>query len=728
MTYPSAPYPHAYSSIVHQEACSQPQSVPQIEYTVFIVNQQTHLAEFPQIDSGLAVLVFKQGDDHIDAINKMMSFLVTVQPLHGRQNSYAAGASGTRASTSGTGGNYSSQQRIMKEKVLLVEAQGNGKVLTEEELEFLADPGIVEAKAVLLANLSSYGSDVLSEVPIFDNTHNDMLNQSVQEMLYYEPSHFVEHSKNEIHSGIIIILYSQYLIESQTAAVQDTNSSAQQDALILSVFEQLSNQKVKELDNIVCKMGQSAQTMHMLTKPQVFYDNNLKQALDFQNPFYLKKAQQIKPMMYDGNVITKETNVISIVDSKETLMLEEKSRSKMFLKQSDPMVLENKVKPINYDELNRLFEDFGKCFVLQRELSDEQALHPSIDQSASSLVKIEAPQELPKKGNGDILNEVTEVQTDFNQMEVAVQRYHVDKQCFEIQKKQFLIENDRLLDPIISIISQDIVNVVVNSSVDVNTSVKVNSFVIMNGSMNYMEMCNKCLELEAELIKQHNMVEKDEYNRLSKIFSKLEQQCISLEIAMQLNKENFQNTNTSVNQTKPLFDQLFELNNLKAELQAKDTTIKKLKAHIKRINETSTSECVKKDFDEIETINIELEHRVTRLIVENEHLKQTYKQLYGLIKPSRVCAKEQIESLVNQLDPVILAPKVKNNREAHEYYLKHTIEQIAILKKVQRVENKAKTVYEVVSTRNDPEAHVAAFHRWIQLAVTSLMKMLFGKG
>ncbi|GJY96974.1 hypothetical protein Tco_0513884, partial [Tanacetum coccineum] len=33
-----------------------------------------------------------------------------------------------------------------------------------------------------------------------------------------------------------------------------------------------------------------------------------------------------------------------------------------------------------------------------------------------------------------------------------------------------------------------------------------------------------------------------------------------------------------------------------------------------------------------------------------------------------------------KLDPVILAPKVKNNREAHEYYLKHTMEQAAILR------------------------------------------------
>ncbi|GJR10044.1 hypothetical protein Tco_0792696 [Tanacetum coccineum] len=32
---------------------------------------------------------------------------------------------------------------------------------------------------------------------------------------------------------------------------------------------------------------------------------------------------------------------------------------------------------------------------------------------------------------------------------------------------------------------------------------------------------------------------------------------------------------------------------------------------------------------------------------------------------------------------------------------------------VQRIENKAKTVYEVVSTRNDPEAYVAASHWWI---------------
>nr|GEU44862.1 hypothetical protein [Tanacetum cinerariifolium] len=57
--------------------------------------------------------------------------------------------------------------------------------------------------------------------------------------------------------------------------------------------------------------------------------------------------------------------------------------------------------PINYVELNRLSKDFSKRFVLQQELSNEQAFwlqtsHHNTDQSALSPVKIKAPKELPK--------------------------------------------------------------------------------------------------------------------------------------------------------------------------------------------------------------------------------------------------------------------------------------------------------------------------------------------
>ncbi|GJT71174.1 hypothetical protein Tco_1030460, partial [Tanacetum coccineum] len=267
-----------------------------------------------------------------------------------------------------------------------------------------------------------------------------------------------------------IIPYSQYLLETQKAAFQDTNSSAPQDVMILSVFEQLSNQvtncnKVNE-DNLIANKTLFAElerykervklleerqnvdlgTRDLGTREKLIIDdiirdkdaqfadfkkeiNSLNQTISKQikekesltktfnvfnivlekkvkeldNIVHKKEAQQIRPMHYDGSVIAKETNVISIADSEEALMLEEESRSKMLLKQSDPMVLEKKVniKPINYAQLNRLSEDFGKRLVPQQELSDEQAFrlqtsHPNTDQSTSLPVKIEALRELPK--------------------------------------------------------------------------------------------------------------------------------------------------------------------------------------------------------------------------------------------------------------------------------------------------------------------------------------------
>ncbi|GKD52724.1 hypothetical protein Tco_1281700 [Tanacetum coccineum] len=543
------------------------------------INQQIHLVEFPQTDSGLVVPVFKQGDDPIDDINKMMSFLSTVVtsrfPTTTNQLRNSSNLRQQATIHDGrvrTGGNNSGQQRVVK--CFNCQQEGSGKVLNEEELEFLADPGVAEGPVtqMVITHNATYQADDLdaydSDCDNFSSTNAILM---------------VKLSKNEITSDSNIILYSQYLLETQNVAVQDINSSELQDAMILSVFEELYKERVKLLeerqyvdlstkeklimDDIIReKNAQFAdfekeinflkQTLSEQSKEKELFkktfnvfkneskkkeSKNIDKEIDlekkvkeldiiisrgFQNPFYLKKAQQIRPMLYDGSVISKETNVISIADSEETLMLEEESRSKMLLKHSDPMVLEKKVniKPINYAELNRLSEDFGKRFVPQQEQFNEQVfrlqtLHPNTDQFASSPVKIEAPRELLRRGMG-----VTKVQTVFNQMEAVVQQYFVDKQCFEIQKKQFLIENDRLLD---QIISQDIVNIVVNS------------FIAMNDSVNYVDNCNKCLELEAKLIKQHNMVEKDEYNRLSKSFSKLEQHCISLELAMQLNKEFF---------------------------------------------------------------------------------------------------------------------------------------------------------------------------------------------
>nr|GEV45794.1 putative ribonuclease H-like domain-containing protein [Tanacetum cinerariifolium] len=94
-------------------------------------------------------------------------------------------------------------------------------------------------------------------------------------------------------------------------------------------------------------------------------------------------------------------------------------------------------------------------------------------------------------------------------------------------------------------------------------------------------------------------------------------------------------SNNSVsNQSAPNFDQYFELNELKAQSQEKDMVIRKLKERIKSLSGNVNKDKVKKDMDEIETINFELDHMVSKLMARNEHLKQTYKQLYDSIKPT----------------------------------------------------------------------------------------------
>ncbi|GKD60091.1 hypothetical protein Tco_1297600 [Tanacetum coccineum] len=109
------------------------------------------------------------------------------------------------------------------------------------------------AKVALMANLSHYGSDALVEVHNHDNVNNNMINQAVQVMPSSEQSNVVNHSETEITSDSNIIPYSQYVIESQQAAVQNSNSSAQQDTLILSMIEHCKTQVVNctkiNLDN-----------------------------------------------------------------------------------------------------------------------------------------------------------------------------------------------------------------------------------------------------------------------------------------------------------------------------------------------------------------------------------------------------------------------------------------------------------------------------------------------
>nr|GEX14680.1 hypothetical protein [Tanacetum cinerariifolium] len=237
---------------------------------------------------------------------------------------------------------------------------------------------ISSAKAVLMANLSSYNSDVL-----FEET------KTINESLTIELERYKDRVKKfEQRLNVDLSSHEKFIDSQMDDMLQNRNAFKQEnDSLKQTHFKQ-----VKEND------------AHAM-KPQVFYDDTHKQALGYQNSFYLKKAQQIKPTLYDGIVISKKHDVISMVDEEETLILEEESRSKMLAKQNDPTLKEKKINIalINYFELNKLSEDFGKYFVPQMQLSIEQAFWLSLSNPESEqlnvtqkLVEIEVPKELLK--------------------------------------------------------------------------------------------------------------------------------------------------------------------------------------------------------------------------------------------------------------------------------------------------------------------------------------------
>nr|GFB07451.1 hypothetical protein [Tanacetum cinerariifolium] len=160
-------------------------SAPQITYAQ--MDQQS--SEYSPPEDGIVVPVFQKGDDPIDAINHMMSFLTYVVASHDLDA-------------------YDSD--------------------CDE---------INSAKIALMANLSHYGSDNLAKVNNPEIRVNSLNHQERQVQSTSEQFSILTHSNTEIESDSNIIPYSQYLNETQSNTVQNSTLPALQDDLILNVIE-----------------------------------------------------------------------------------------------------------------------------------------------------------------------------------------------------------------------------------------------------------------------------------------------------------------------------------------------------------------------------------------------------------------------------------------------------------------------------------------------------------
>nr|GEW59613.1 hypothetical protein [Tanacetum cinerariifolium] len=548
-----------------------------------------------------------------------------------------------------------------KDKVLLVQAHANGQVLQEDELEFLADPGTAEslsnqnvvttnaayqaddldaydsdcdelnsAKIALMANLSHYGSDNLAEVNNQDNKTNHLIHQEIHVPSTSEQSTILTQSNTKITSDSNIISYSQYMNESQYHTIQNSHLPALQDDLILFVIEQLKTQVVN-----CTKINQDNKQVNELLTAE------LERPLVFKIHAISKKAQQLKPKLYDGSVIEK-SDAIMILDTDETLILDEESRSKMIEKQKDPKMIEKKVitKPIDYAIINQLSTDFETWFVPQTELSAEQAywfeysVQTDEPHLSATTTIVEVPKELPKvslvnsclkklKFHLASFDMVVKERTTATTITEGTWGFEHTRACF----RDDIIPFVKALKELFTSFDQCLIDEV--------TEVQ-NVFKQMK-----LAVAQHCEEKNKIQNKIENVLQ--ENNRL--LTQALSVAIVNLVLYDNVNVDCLNvDRNTLFSPESALtFAELFEINDLKAQAQAKDTAILKLKEKLHSLSGDVNERNVKREVEEIETLNIELDHKV---------------------------------------DFAPLVPKLRKNRTAHTDYIRHTQEEAATLREI----------------------------------------------
>ncbi|GJZ06721.1 hypothetical protein Tco_0540514 [Tanacetum coccineum] len=219
--------------------------------------------------------------------------------------------------------------------------------------------------------------------------------------------------KDKIESDFFKIENEKIIIQLETQLAKKVLKERENRYLkdIVDLEEKLSSH-----DQIVYKMGQSIQTIHMLGKtPNKDYDSFLKAELGYQNPERLKKAIAAQPKMYHGEMLYNTKLKIDSPDSEETLEDAEESRLKM----------RNKMVQLDYEKLNALYE----TFIPQKEPSVEQTYFsfPSTSHECYESNEVMSDLPIPKMSKESKLLKM------FDTMGVAINglRTRIDKTLLE---------------------------------------------------------------------------------------------------------------------------------------------------------------------------------------------------------------------------------------------------------------------------------------------------------
>ncbi|GJY68547.1 hypothetical protein Tco_0471529 [Tanacetum coccineum] len=316
-----------------------------------------------------------------------------------------------------------------KDKAMLAEAQEDGKILDEEQLAFLADLGVPDgqvvqtiipnnaafqtedpdtynsdcddisnAKAVLMANISNYGYDIISELPHSETYLNDMENQGVHAMQDFEQTPVVDFIDNEIHSDSNIIPYSQYFDDEETLILEEESRSemSEKEKDPKAIKQNISHKPIdyKKLNRLSDDFGKRFTPQQQLLAEQAFW-------LRMSNP--TSKPSNASPVKIEA---LKELPKVRLVN-------ESLKKLKFHLARFDNVV---KIRT-----------------TLDARTEGEWGFkHTKAVFNNEIILFLKSLKYIFNVFDRDLLNEIMEVQTVFDQMDAAVQQSSGDKQCLEI--------------------------------------------------------------------------------------------------------------------------------------------------------------------------------------------------------------------------------------------------------------------------------------------------------
>ncbi|GJS98325.1 hypothetical protein Tco_0819495 [Tanacetum coccineum] len=619
------------------------------------------------------------------------------------------------------------------------------------------------AQTMFMANLSSadpvydeagssYDSDILFEVHDHDQYQDVVCEHHEEHEMHddVQPNYVVD-SHADYTSDSNMIPYDQYVKDNAVPVVQSNVSSIPNDAYMMiynDMYEPHAQSVSKTTPNKVVDNSLTAElatykeqvelyerwARFELTEREqkideqlriVITDRNIKEE-NLKKELHSVKLQLASTINHNKSMVEEVTSLKKDFKQKENKYLKEfldmkalkeKVEDKLYKQEQSLQTVHMLCKPKpNYDKLNKVAIGYKNPLCLTRAKQAQPALYngheiiktnhvPAIVHNLEDtleiaeitrkkyLIKMKAEAVKTERGfeqtkacyltevipffktlkehfegiQKALTKEIKEMKDIFEELEAEVDQNGIDRKHDEIERKNLLIANDNL---IADCLSKEVFYVATNSEL------KVSSFTEMHDA--HTSLKARCLELKVELSNLRDKIQKDNHDELIKRFSNLE---------------------------------------MKASIQGKDNTIKKLRMQISQLKETRSEADRTLDFRTLDFHITQLTKKINVLQEQNEifrgkngKIKQHYKELYDSIKIT--CAKhlEQTTALLTEneslkvqiqnklscvnkdhVKPKVLAPgkyaidvepippRNRNNREVHLVYLKHLKESIETL-------------------------------------------------